>query len=328
MNFWRWQIIYQVIIHRKLTPVSEQVKRKLFIIADYLMADKPITSQIKYIVIMKKMIFTVFAVCILLTVNAQQLTTPQPSPTQTIKQNFGLSSIELSYSRPGVKGRKVFGDLVPFDNVWRTGANAATILTFADEVMIGDKKIPAGKYGLVSIPNKDNWTLILTKQLNITSPAAYKQENDVVRVAAKPMQLNDKVENFTMQFANIKPNSCDLQLMWDNTAVALPIKTDVETKVMGQIDNLMNKDNRPYFNAAMYYLDNGKDLNQALTWFDKAIEQNPKGFFIYHQKANALAKLGKKDEARKTASRSIELAKEAKNDDYVRLNEKLLADLK
>jgi hypothetical protein len=292
------------------------------------MADKPITSQIKYIVIMKKMIFTVFAVCILLTVNAQQLTTPQPSPTQTIKQNFGLSSIELSYSRPGVKGRKVFGDLVPFDNVWRTGANTATILTFADEVMIGDKKIPAGKYGLVSIPNKDNWTLILTKQLDITSPAAYKQENDVVRVAAKPMQLNDKVENFTMQFANIKPNSCDLQLMWDNTAVALPIKTDVETKVMGQIDNLMNKDNRPYFNAAMYYLDNGKDLNQALTWFDKAIEQNPKGFFIYHQKANALAKLGKKDEARKTASRSIELAKEAKNDDYVRLNEKLLADLK
>ncbi len=328
MNCWRWQIIYQVIIHRKLTPVSEQVKRKLFIIADYLMADKPITSQIKYIVIMKKMIFTVFAVCILLTVNAQQLTTPQPSPTQTIKQNFGLSSIELSYSRPGVKGRKVFGDLVPFDNVWRTGANTATILTFADEVMIGDKKIPAGKYGLVSIPKKDNWTLILTKQLDITSPAAYKQENDVVRVAAKPMQLNDKVENFTMQFANIKPNSCDLQLMWDNTAVALPIKTDVETKVMGQIDNLMNKDNRPYFNAAMYYLDNGKDLNQALTWFDKAIEQNPKGFFIYHQKANALAKLGKKDEARKTASRSIELAKEAKNDDYVRLNEKLLADLK
>jgi tetratricopeptide (TPR) repeat protein len=97
---------------------------------------------------------------------------------------------------------------------------------------------------------------------------------------------------------------------------------------MGQIDKLMNKDNRPYFNAAMYYLDNGKDLNQAVTWFDKAIEQNPKGFFIYHQKANALAKLGKKDEARKTASRSIELAKEAKNDDYVRLNEKLLADLK
>lgn len=277
---------------------------------------------------MKKIFFTAFTLCILITANAQQLTTPQPSPTQTVKQNFALSSIELSYSRPAIKGRKVFGDLVPFGNVWRTGANSATILTFGEEVIIGDKKIPAGKYGLVSIPNKDNWTLIVTKQTDITSPAAYKQENDIVRVSAKPMQLNDKVENFTIQFANLKPNSCDLQLMWDNTAVSLPIKADVETKVMAQIDNLMNKDNRPYFNAAMYYLDNGKDLNQALSWFDKAIEQNPKGFFIYHQKANALAKLGKKDEARKVANKSIELAKEAKNDDYVRLNEKLLADLK
>ncbi len=276
---------------------------------------------------MKRISFTGLALCILITVNAQ-LTTPQPSPTQTVKQNFGLSSIELSYSRPGVKGRKVFGDLVPFGNVWRTGANNATTLTFGDDVIIGDKKIPAGKYGLVSIPNKDNWTLIITKQTNITSPAAYKQENDVVRVAAKPMPLNDKAENFTIQFANLKPNSCDLQLMWDNTAVSLPIKADVDTKVMAQIDNLMNKDNRPYFNAGMYYLENGKDLNKAVSWFDKAIEQNPKGYFIYHQKANALVKLGKKDEARKTATRSIELAKEAKNDDYVRLNEKLLADLK
>jgi len=222
----------------------------------------------------------------------------------------------------------VFGDLVPFGNVWRTGANNATTLTFGDDVIIGDKKIAAGKYGLVSIPNKEDWTLIITKQLDITSPAAYKQENDVVRVAAKTMKLNDKTENFTMQFANIKPNSCDLQLMWENTAVALPIKTDVDSKVMAQIDNLLNKDNRPYFNAALYYLESGKDLNQALSWFDKAIEQNPKGYFIYHQKANALAKLGRKDEARKTATRSIELAKEAKNDDYVRLNEKLLADLK
>lgn len=277
---------------------------------------------------MKKLFFTVLALCILITVNAQQLTTPQPSPTQTVKQNFGLSSIELSYSRPGIKGRKVFGDLVPFGNVWRTGANNATTLTFADDVIIGDKKIAAGKYGLVSIPNKDNWTLIITKQTDITSPAAYKQENDIVRVAAKATQLNDKMENFTMQFANLKSNSCDLQLMWENTVVALPIKTDVDTKIMAQIDNLMNKDNRPYFNAGMYYLESGKDLNQALTWFDKAIEQNPKGYFIYHQKANALVKLGRKDEARKTATRSIELAKEAKNDDYVRLNEKLLADLK
>ena len=120
----------------------------------------------------------------------------------------------------------------------------------------------------------------------------------------------------------------DLIMLWERTAVRIPITSDVETKVMAQIDNLMNKDNRPYFNAAMYYMDNGKDINKALTWLDKAIEQNPKAFWIYHQKANALAKLGKKQEAITTANKSIELAKEAKNDDYVALNQKLLTTLK
>ncbi|HET9430961.1 MAG TPA: tetratricopeptide repeat protein, partial [Chitinophagaceae bacterium] len=115
---------------------------------------------------------------------------------------------------------------------------------------------------------------------------------------------------------------------WENTAVALPISTDVEGKVMKQIDNLMNQDNRPYFGAAMYYMDNGKDLNQALKWFDKAVELNPKAFWIHHQRANALAKLGKKEEAKKAANTSKELAIEAKNDDYVKLNDDLLAKLK
>ena len=142
------------------------------------------------------------------------------------------------------------------------------------------------------------------------------------------MTMKDKVESFTAQFANIKPNTCDLQLMWENTAVALPISVDVETVVMKQIDQLMNKDNKPYFNAAMYYMDNGKDLNQALAWFDKAVENQPTAFWIHHQRANCLAKLGKKDDAKKAAEKSMALAKEDKNEDYVRLNEKLLAQLK
>jgi tetratricopeptide (TPR) repeat protein len=227
-----------------------------------------------------------------------------------------------------MRGRKVFGDLVPFGKVWRTGANNATTLTFSDEVMIGGTKVPAGKYGLVSIPNKDNWTLILTKQLDVTSPASYKQESDVVRVTAKPTTLpGAPFETFSMQFHNVKPSSADLTIVWENTLVTLPISTDVETKVMAQIDNIMNKDNRPYFQAAMYYMDSGKDVNQALTWFDKALEQNPKAFWIHHQRANALAKLGKKADAKTAANRSMELAKEAKNDDYVELNRKLLATL-
>jgi Protein of unknown function (DUF2911)/Tetratricopeptide repeat len=275
---------------------------------------------------MKKMLLAAIAVCSLFMAEAQ-LKTPAPSPTQTIKQDFGLSSIELSYSRPGMKGRKIFGDLVPWGKVWRTGANSATTITFSDDVMIGGKKVPAGKYGLLTIPEKKEWTFIITKQLDVTNPSAYKEDQDVARVMIEPMKMRDDMETFTMQFANVKPASCELHLMWEGTAIALPITTDVETKVMSQIDQLMNKDNRPYFNAAMYYMDNGKDLNQALAWFDKAVEGNPTAYWIHHQRANCLAKLGKKDEAKAAAEKSKALATEQKNDDYVKLNEKLLAEL-
>lgn len=276
---------------------------------------------------MKKILF-IIAIALCNFTFAQTLTTPQPSTTQTIKQNFALAAIELSYSRPNIKGRSVIGNLVPFGKVWRTGANGATTLTFGDDVTIGDKKIPAGKYGLLSIPDKENWTLIITKQTDVTSAAAYKETEDVVRVNVKPMITANKVETFTIQFANVKSNTCELQLMWENTAVTLPISTDVDAKVMSQINNIMTKDNLPYFNAAMYYMENGKDLNQALSWFNKGIQQNPDAFYMYHQKANCLAKLGKKQEAIATATKSIELATAAKNSDYVKLNEDLIKSLK
>ena len=260
--------------------------------------------------------------------NAQQLRTPAPSPAQTIKQDFGLSDIELSYSRPGVKDRKIFGDLVPYGKVWRTGANNATTITFGDEVMIGGKKVPAGKYGLLTIPGEDEWTMIISKQTDVSSPAAYKESEDVVRVKAKPAKVGMKAETFTMQFANVQAESVELHMRWDDLLVSLPITANVEEKVMAQINNLMNKDNRPYFGAAMYYIEKGKDMNQALAWLDKAVEQNPNAFWIHHQRANTLARLGKKAEAKAAANKSMELAKTAKNDDYVRLNEKLLAELK
>jgi Protein of unknown function (DUF2911) len=275
---------------------------------------------------MKRLILLISAAFILSATNAQ-LTTPQPSPTQTVKQNFGLSSVELSYSRPGVKGRKIFGDLVPFGKVWRTGANTATTLTFGDEVTIGGKTIPAGKYGLLTIPEEKSWTIIITKQTDVTSPAAYKEEEDVVRVTVTPTVLKTPVETFTIQFANIKPTTCDLHLMWDKTAVSVPITTDIDKKVMGMIEKEMKGDNPPYFDAAMYYMNNNKDLVQALEWFNKASEAQPDAYWVLHQKANCLAKLGKKKEARDTAEKSKELAIKQKNDDYVKLNEKLIASL-
>jgi hypothetical protein len=258
---------------------------------------------------------------------AQTIKTPATSTTQTLKQDLGIGTVELSYSRPNVRARKVFGDLVPFGQVWRTGANQATTLTFSDDVIVGGTKVAPGKYGLVTIPDKNEWTLILTKQLDVTNPTAYKQENDIVRVKAKPTTIAAPLETFTIQFANVKPTGADLQLMWDNTAVTLPIDTDVDKKVMKQIDDIMNKDNRPYYQAGLYYLESGKDLNQALSWLDKAVEQQPNAFWIHHQRANALAKLGRKQDARQSAQKSMELAKQQNNQDYVRLNEKLIATL-
>src|SRR6201996_571056 len=141
---------------------------------------------------MKKYFFLLaFSACLQSLSHAQTIKTPAPSAPQFVRQDFGLSSIELSYSRPNMRGRKIFGDLVPFGKVWRTGANGATTLNFTDEVIIGGTKIPAGKYGLVTMPDKGSWTIIITKQLDITSPAAYKQENDVVRVQAKPMATKE-----------------------------------------------------------------------------------------------------------------------------------------
>lgn len=263
-----------------------------------------------------------------LAATAQPLRTPAASSTQTVKQDFGLTSIELSYSRPSMKGRTIFGELVPYGAVWRTGANNATTVSFADEVIIGDKKVPAGKYGLLSIPNAGEWTLILTRQLDVTSPAAYKPEMDVVRVKATPQSLPFSIETFTMMFSNVTASAIDLQIIWEETAVTLPIRQDVEARVMAQIENAMNKDTRPYAQAAQYYVENGKDLNKAAQWFDKATEMNPNQYWVWYQKANCLAKLGRKADATAAARKSMELATAAKNTDYVTLNEKLLATLK
>jgi hypothetical protein len=275
---------------------------------------------------MKRLILFVSLACILFSADAQ-LTTPQPSPTQTLKQNFGLSNVELSYSRPGMKGRKIFGDLVPFGAVWRTGANTATTLTFGDEVEIGGKKIPAGKYGLLTIPEEKSWTIIITKQTDVTSPAAYKEDQDIVRVKAEVMSLRTPVETFTIQFANIKPTSCELHLMWDKTAVSLPISTNIDKKVMEMIEKEMKGNNPPYFAAAMYYMENDKDIVQALEWFDKAATAQPDAYWVHHQRANCLAKMGKKKEAKAAAEKSKELATTAKNMDYVKLNNDLISSL-
>jgi hypothetical protein len=277
---------------------------------------------------MKKIVIALLFVSFLVQTEAQTLKVPSASTSQLVKQEFGLGSIELNYARPNTKGRTIFGDLVPYGAVWRTGANTATTLTFSDEVVIGGKKVPAGKYGLLTIPGASSWTIIISKQTDVTSPSAYKQDMDVVRLEATPMALPFPIETFMIHFERVTSNELDIMLIWEQTAVSFSIRQDIDSKIMGQIDNLMNKDNKPYFNAAMYYLDNNKDLNKAAEWLDKATEQNPKAYWIWYQKARCLALLGKKAESKATSEKSWNLAKEAKNGDYVTLNEKLQASLK
>lgn len=277
---------------------------------------------------MGKLIFTALICGLFTTTFAQELKVPAPSPLTTIKQDFALSSVEVSYSRPAVKDRKIFGDLVPYGKVWRTGANGATTITFGEDVTVGGKKVPAGKYGLLSIPGAKEWTIILSKQLNVTSPSAYKESEDLVRFTAKAETMPFSVESFMIVFDQIKPASMLASIIWDKTVVSFPITADIDSKITAQIDELMKTDKPPYFMAAYYYLENGKDLKKALTWFDKAIAENPQAFWMYYQKAVAESKAGKKKEAIATATKSMQLAQEAKNPDYVALNEKLIASLK
>lgn len=260
---------------------------------------------------------------------AQQLVTPQPSPTQTIKQAFSVGSVELSYSRPGLKGRKLGTELAPFGKVWRTGANGATTIQFSDDVTIGGTAVKAGKYGILSIPGASEWILIVTKDLNVNNPSLYKQENDIVRVTVPVKKLSEKVETFTMNFANFTGSSCELQLMWENSVVALPISANTDEKVMKQISETLSKDNRPYFAAAQYYYDNGKELSKAKEWVDIATADpaNAKAYYMFLLKARIYAKLGDKAGAKAAAEKTVTLATEGKNDEYVKMGQDLIKSL-
>lgn len=261
------------------------------------------------------------------TLQAQGLKVPAPSPVQTIDQAFALSNIKIEYSRPGAKGRTVFGDVVPFGKVWRTGANAATKITFGEDVMVEGKALSAGTYALYTIPNKDRWEVMFYKDLTMGGNVAdYKTENEVLRVSATPSTMSGKVETFTINVADITSSTAKVEMMWENTRVAFNVKADIDSKIMASIKSSVEGDSRPYQQAATYYYDNNKDLKQALTWADKAYEQNPKAFWVLHLKAKIQAKQGDTAGAIATAQQSMALAKEAKNADYVMMNEKLIAD--
>jgi hypothetical protein len=275
----------------------------------------------------KMMLATVAFFCIAIASTAQ-VRMPQPSPTQTLKQDFGMGSIELTYSRPNAKGRKIYGDLVPYNKLWRTGANAATKIVFTDAVEIGGKKLDSGTYVFYTIPGIDSWEIVLNKGLKNWGTDGYKDAEDVVRFKVEPMSMKAKQETFTMQFADVKPESCLLNIMWEKTIVTIPITTNIKEKVRAQIDVAMLTDKKPYWQAAQFYNEYDKNLSKALENINKAIEGNDKAFYMWLYKAKIQKEMGDKEGAMVSSKRSLELAKEAKNDDYVKMNEDLQKKLK
>jgi Protein of unknown function (DUF2911) len=282
---------------------------------------------------MKKLLVVLFALAGL---NAgAQVRTPLPSPNASVMTMVGLTEVKVEYSRPKAKGRKIFGDgdsfVTPYGKMWRTAANNGTRVTFSDTVKFGGAKVPKGTYLLLTIPGATEWTVILYKDVNMGGDLTlYKQDKDQVRVTAKPQMMTDKVEAFTIEISDLSANSkmANLQLMWDNVSVKVPVEVDFDKAVMASIEASTKVNPGNYYQAASYYLENGKDLNQALTWINKGIESNKDAYWMWLVKAKIQKGLGDKKGAMESSAASKAAAVTAKNDDYVRQNDEFVKGLK
>lgn len=262
-------------------------------------------------------------------IRAQQLKVPAPSPLQTLKQAFALSDITVEYSRPSAKGRVIYGDVVPFGKVWRTGANSSTKITFGEDVKVEGMDVKAGTYAIYSVPNKDSWEIMLYKDLTLGGDvASYKKENELVRFVVKPTAVAEKVETFTINVADVTSSTANVELVWEKTRVAFKVVADIDSKIMKTIESTVVKDSRPYYQAASYYYENDKDLKLAGEWVDKAIASNPKAYWVVLLKAKIQYKAKDFKGAAATAEQVKVLAKEDQNDDYIKMADKIIADSK
>ena len=249
-----------------------------------------------------------------------QVKMPALSPVQTIKQDIGVGFIELKYARPSARDRKVFGNVVPYNTMWRTGANAATLIKFTDKVTINDKVLDTGSYAVYTIPDKENWEIIFNKGVSNWGNDGYKETEDVLRITVPVNKLKKAVETFTIAFENMKPSACDIHLIWEKTDVSFSVTMDVKEKLKAQIEAGMNADKKPYYQAAQFYNEYEIDLPKALTNVDKAIEANPTAYWMMLYKAKIQEKMGDFKGALITSQQSMEAAKKADNPDYIKSN--------
>ena len=258
-----------------------------------------------------------------------QIQTPAASPEQTLTQSVGLSSVTVQYSRPAMRGRTIFGDLVPLDKLWRTGANKNTLVTFESDATVGGSPLKAGTYALYTVPSKDEWTVYFyTDTENWGLPKPWDENKIAAVYNVKAQSLDTSVESFTITIDKVTDSGAHLTLSWENMSVAIPFGFDTESAVMQTIERTMNGPAAgDYYQAAVYFLNADKDINKAKTWIDKAIAMSEKpAYWYYRQKALIYAKSGDKKGAIAAAERSMELAQAAGSQDYVAMNKKSLAE--
>lgn len=258
---------------------------------------------------------------------------PAASPAATVTQRVGLTDIQINYSRPGAKGRLVFGGLVPYDHIWRTGANTATKISFSTPVKVNGTGISAGTYELFTIPGVSEWTVIIHKNMSQWGAYTYDAKNDVARITAKPVALAEALETLDISLNDLRDESATLNISWEKVRVPVSITVDVKSTLVPQIEAIMaaGGDKLPYASAAMYYLENDLDLKKAAGWMDAAIAAQPDAFYLVYRKALILEKMGDKAGAIATAKQSQEAARQATGpirDEYVGLNQAILDRLK
>lgn len=279
---------------------------------------------------MKKILLPLITLLACNFLNAQ-VQLPQLSPTATVIQNFGIGKITLVYSRPSVKERTLFADnsdLAPLGKLWRTGANQATKLNFSEPVTFGGKNIDTGSYALYTIPAAGEWEIILNKGVNNGGTNGYKESDDVARFKVPAENSTDlNVETFTMEFLNIKAESCDLALLWGNTMIAIPITNNFKDKSRASIETAMKGNDKPYWQAASFYYEYDKDYAKALDNINHALETNKDAYYMYMLKARIQKAINDNTGAKASAEKTIQLATTAKNDDYIKQANDLLKTL-
>ena len=257
-----------------------------------------------------------------------QVQTPAPSPYSKMKQTVGLTDVVLEYSRPSMKGRTIFGGLVPYDAIWRTGANARTKITFSDHVTINGDTLKKGTYAIFTKPNAENWKVYFyTDHAGGGVPRDWSDAKVALTVTAQAQKIPSKIETFTMLFDDLKDDGATLGILWDDIYVGIPFNVPTDAKASESIAKIMaGPSANDYFNAASYYRNTGKDLNQALTWIDKAVKMRKGAFWMMREKSLILAAMGKKKEAIEAATLSMNVAKEAGNANYIKMNEASIAE--